>query len=166
MKPILYIMCGPPGCGKSTFANEFMQKLSIEGIDKRICISRDAIRFSMLKEGEDYFSHEKEVFQLFVHTITSQLQDGVCVIADATHLDMYSRKKLTYAIDQTISDYDIVYIVFDTPLETCIERNALRFGRMRVPEEIIRNMHDKFRHPRDDEDSRRIGTIYIEGNVI
>lgn len=166
MKPILYIMCGPPGCGKSTFANEFMQKLSNEGIDRRICISRDAIRFSMLKEGEDYFAHEKEVFSTFVHTIATQLQDGVCVIADATHIDMASRKKLTYAIDQTISEYDIVYIVFETPLDVCLKRNEMRLGRMCVPEDTIRNMYNKFRIPRDDEDSRMIGMIRVEGNVI
>ena len=166
MKPILYIICGPPACGKSTFAQEFLQKLSNEGIDKRICISRDAIRFSLLKDGEDYFAHEKEVFSIFVNTIVTQLKDGVSVIADATHIDMYSRKKLTYAVDQIYTDYDIVYITFDTPLETCLKRNASRIGRMCVPEETIRHMYDKFRPPRNDEDSRRIGTIYVEGNII
>ena len=166
MKPILYIMCGIPGCGKSTFAQEFLQKLSSSGVDKRICVSRDAIRFSMLKDSEDYFTHENEVFDSFVHTIATQLQDGVSVIADATHIDMSSRKKLTYAVDKIFSDYDIVYITFDTPLETCLARNALRLGRACVPEAIIRHMYDKFRLPRDDEDSRRIGTINVKGDVI
>lgn len=166
MKPILYIMCGAPGCGKSTFAQEFLQKLSQSGLDKRICISRDAIRFSILKDDEEYFSREKEVFNTFTNTIATQLKDGVSVIADATHIDMYSRKKLTYAVDQIYADYDIVYITFDTPLETCLKRNDLRIGRMCVPEEIVRHMYNKFRAPRDDEDSRRIGTISVKGDVV
>lgn len=166
MKPILYIMCGPAGCGKSTFANEFMQKLSATGIDKRICISRDAIRFSLLKDGEDYFAHEDEVFANFIHAITSQLKDGVCVIADATHLNMGSRKKLTYAIDQEISDYDIVYIVFDTPLDVCLKRNSFRLGRQCVPDETIKEMHKYFRIPREDEDPRMIGMITVKGDTI
>lgn len=166
MKPILYIMCGPPGCGKSTFANEFLQKLSNYGLDKRICVSRDAIRFSLLKDGEDYFAHEDEVFSTFIHAITSQLKDGVCVIADATHLNMGSRKKLTYAIDQEISDYDIVYIVFDVPLDVCLKRNSLRLGRQCVPDETLKEMYGYFRVPREDEDSRMIGMITVKGDTI
>jgi len=166
MKPILYILCGPSGSGKSTFANEFLQKLSLEGIDKRICVSRDAIRLSMLKDDEDYFSHEDEVFATFVNTIATQLQDGACVIADATHLNMSSRRKLTYAIDKTFSDYEIVYVTFEVPVEVCLSRNALRFGRACVPDDTIREMHKAFRIPRNDEDSRMIGIIKVEGNVI
>lgn len=158
MKPILYIMCGVPGSGKTTFANEFLQKHTY--------VSRDAIRFIMLKEGEDYFSHEKEVFSTFANTIAGKLQNGENVVADATHIDMTSRKKLTYAIDQIFSDYNIVYIVFDVSLETCLKHNAMREGQTCVPEDVINKMYNKFRCPRNDEDMRRIGTIRIEGNVI
>lgn len=166
MKPILYILCGPPGCGKSTFANEFLQKLETGGVDKRICISRDAIRYSMIKDDEEYFSREKEVFDTFVNAIATQLQDGVCTIADATHLDMYSRKKLTYAIDQIYSNYEIVYVTFETPLEVCKVRNEKRLGRACVPVEILQSMYNKFRIPRNDEDPRMIGIIKVEGDVV
>ena len=158
MKPILYIMCGPPGCGKSTFANEFLPK--------RAYVSRDAIRFDMVKEDEEYFSHENEVFSTFVNTITDQLQNGMSVIADATHIDMSSRKKLTYAIDKSFTDYNIVYVTFNTPIEICLERNNMREGRMCVPEDVIRSMYNKFRIPRNDEDPRMIGIIKVEGDIV
>lgn len=54
----LYILCGPSGCGKSTWRNEF-----IKDYNNRIhYVSRDEIRFSLVKEGEDYFSKGKRSF--------------------------------------------------------------------------------------------------------
>ena len=53
----LYILCGPSGCGKTTWAEQFMS----DDEDVRY-VSRDEIRFSLLKEGEDYFAHEREIF--------------------------------------------------------------------------------------------------------
>ena len=52
-KPILYIMCGIPGCGKSWYATHNMVK------DNVAYISRDSIRFNMLNAEDDYFSKEK-----------------------------------------------------------------------------------------------------------
>ena len=54
----LYIMCGPAGCGKSTFLNNCATKIS-EGC---AIVSRDEIRFNMLKDDMSYFAKEKEVF--------------------------------------------------------------------------------------------------------
>ena len=60
----LYILIGVPGVGKSYFA----KKKLMEGPGWKY-ISRDEIRYSLLKEGEDYFSHENEVFEKFIIAI-------------------------------------------------------------------------------------------------
>ena len=147
----LYILCGPSGCGKSTWAYKYMY----EHIDKDIrYISRDEIRYSMLKDGEDYFSHEKEVFKKFVGTIRQTLIDGFDCIADATHLNEFSRRKLTQAIDMLYTDYQIVYVDFGANADICIERNKNREGRENVPETVIRNMCRSFRAPSLEEDER------------
>ena len=108
----------------------------------------------MLKEGEDYFSHEKEVFKKFADTIRHTLIDGFDVIADATHLNEFSRRKLTQAIDMYYSDYQIIYVVFNVSADVCIERNKNREGRANVPDNIIRNMCRDFHVPTLDEDER------------
>ena len=146
--PILYIMCGPSGSGKSTWAQN----------DPRVkhCgyVSRDNIRLSIIKDDEDYFSHEKEVFKKFVATIAGQLMAGYDCVADATHINMFSRCKLMQALDMYTRDYDIVFVVFNTDVETCVQRNEAREGRRYVPENVIRNMCRDFRMPTMDEDSR------------
>ena len=155
---ILYIMCGPSGCGKSTWATNYINKYPERDIRY---VSRDEIRFSMLKEGEDYFSHEKEVFKRFAGTIHQTLVDGFDVIADATHLNEFSRRKLTQAIDMFYTEYEIIYVVFDVDANTCVARNANREGRANVPENIIRNMCRDFRAPTKDEDERVIDIIEV-----
>lgn len=153
----LYILCGPSGCGKSTWRDEF-----IKDYNNRIhYVSRDEIRFSLVKEGEDYFSKEKEVFDRFSQALAAELMHGFDVIADATHINKPSRNKLIKAIDKFFTEYQIVYVIFQTDLKTCIEQNNKRTGRMRVPEEIIKKMFKNFQLPNLDEDNRIIGSIEV-----
>lgn len=154
---ILYILCGPSGCGKSTWAVNKIQEESM----KTLWVSRDALRFSMLKPGEDYFAHEKEVYKKFVTAIVSGLGVNMNIIADATHLNEFSRRKLTQAIDAQFNVYQIVYVVFNTSFEECLRRNASRKGYANVPETIIRNMFRTFQAPTLDEDERAIQIIEV-----
>ena len=152
---ILYITCGPSGCGKSTYCEENYR------LKHCIHVSRDEIRFKIVKEDEDYFAHETEVFRQFIQCIVELLTDGYDVIADATHLNEFSRRKLTQAIDKYTSNYKIVYIVFNVDADTCVARNASRTGRANVPENVIRNMCRDFRAPTRDEDERVIDIIEV-----
>ena len=149
----LYILCGPSGSGKSTWAHNFINDHADEDIRY---VSRDKIRLSILKDGEDYFSHKKDVFRKFVSTIANTLIDGFDVVADATHLNMFSRLKLMQALDRYITDYEVIYITFNVDADTCVERNNNRTGRANVPENVIRNMCRDFREPSFDEDNRII----------
>ena len=156
----LYILCGPSGAGKSTWANKFMVEEDNNGHDVRY-VSRDDIRMSLLKDGEDYFAHEKEAFKRFVGTVTQTLVDGLDVIADATHLNEFARRKLTQSIDMLYTDYNIVYVVFNVDADICVAHNANRTGRANVPENVIRNMCRDFRAPTKDEDARVIDIIEV-----
>lgn len=55
----LFLMSGIPGAGKSTFLKNRIKK------DTSVVISRDVIRFSIVKPEENYFSHEDEVLAIF-----------------------------------------------------------------------------------------------------
>lgn len=157
--PRLFIMCGLPASGKSTFAQQFIRDNDIR------YVSRDEIRFSMVKENEKYFSREKEVFRKFAGTIAQTLVDGFDVIADATHLNRISRDKLIRAIDQYTTEYTITYIVLETSLETCMERNALREGRARVPDSVMKSMAENWEDITNSEKTydRYDGTLYLSG---
>ena len=135
---ILYITCGVPGSGKSTWCRENVPPTARH-------ISRDTIRYSMVKPNEPYFSKEKEVFNEFVRQIKEGLAIGD-VYADATHLNRASRDKLINAVGVNTPDA-IVALVFKVPLETCILRNSQRSGREYVPEDQIEIMYNNFRIP-------------------
>lgn len=146
--PKLYILCGIPCSGKSTWAKGCLMDA--------IHISRDDIRFSMLKEGEEYFSHETEVYKEFIYEIAQTLMHGYDVIADATHINHSSREKLTRAIDKYFTEYQIVYVVFPIAVKTAQERNAMRIGIKQVPPVAIQTMFDRFFIPTLKEDKRAI----------
>ena len=144
----LMIMIGIPGAGKSTWCKENIKS------PMQKYVSRDEIRFSLLKEEDEYFSKENEVCQIFYDTITKYLKEGYSVVADATHLNAASRKKLI----NNIEGYDKVFGMYiDTPLQKCLENNEKRQGtKSYVPKSAIRRMASQLSFPGADED-------YFEG---
>ena len=142
----LYLMIGPAGSGKTTWVREH----ATPGVSAHI--SRDRIRFSMVKEDEYYFSREDEVYMEFVRiimkAITCEWVDEVYV--DATHLTKKSREKLVREIDNVCIPFDLIAVIVKPELEKCIEQNAQRSGREFVPETVIRNMYKSFQHPLND----------------
>ena len=86
-------------------------------------ISRDEIRFSMVREDEDYFAHEDEVVKEF-HRKAQEAIDGepLVIFIDATHLSEKSRNATLdalnlencelYAVNfEKIGDYDNKWII-------------------------------------------------------
>ena len=155
--PVLYMVCGAPGSGKTVWCHKFMQENKCE------YVSRDAIRFGYLEDKDAYFQNEEKVFRVFVNTICGLLAQGYNVIADATHLHPASRRKLLRAIDKYYNSYNIVFIYFNVSLETCLARNKGREGRARVPDQIVANMYKCLRAPTKDEDKRCIGVWEVNG---
>lgn len=158
---ILYIYCGIPGSGKSHYA-------ATHKLPNTEYLSRDEIRFSMVKEDEEYFSKETAVFNEFSRRAANFIAEGKNVICDATHVSYGSRKKLINAIDNFLAndeqrDYAIVYVVFNTPFEVCCERNAAREGRARVPDNVMERFRDGWKTPRMNEDERVIGRKWVGG---
>lgn len=154
--PNLYILVGPSGCGKSTWAHNFLK----EHEDIRY-VSRDDIRFSLLDDNDDYFAHERDVFRRFAGTIAQTMVDGFDIIADATHLNEFSRKKLTECVDNVIYEYNIIYVVFHTTYSICLLNDATREGIRHVGEKVIQGMFRTFKAPTLEEDPRAIKIIEV-----
>lgn len=111
----------------------------------------------MLNENDSYFSQEDRVFQSWIDNINNALnmEDVKDVYVDATHLNNKSRNKTIRNLNRKNVD-KIVHVVFDVPLEVCLERNAQRTGRAAVPEDVIRNMNNSFTFPNEPY------TIYVD----
>lgn len=157
---ILYVSCGVPGSGKSTFLNEMKNP-------EEIIVSRDTIRFSILKPEEEYFSHEKEVYSKFLSEITRFIRNGFNVYADATHLNEKSRYQLLHGLhNRGCKPSEINAIYFNVPIDICLERNELRNGtKTYVPRGQIRRMFEQYNFPFRTEGFNHIWEVNEEGDV-
>jgi tRNA uridine 5-carbamoylmethylation protein Kti12 len=113
-------------------------------------ISRDEIRFSIVKDEEEYFSQENKVFYAFINEINKALKNSSIsdIIADATHLNWGSRRKLL--VNLNLEEVRVIPVVITGKLKDILERNNLRNGRARVPEEVVRNMYSRMNDPEKD----------------
>ena len=136
-------MSGIPGSGQSTWVK---QQIAEKG---GFWASRDAMRFSMVREDEPYFERETEVFNAWIAQICEALDNPMIedIYIDATHLNDRSREKTLSRLPKDNIN-KITNVVFLVPIETCLERNAQRTGREVVPEDAIRNMEKSFKMPK------------------
>lgn len=154
----VFIMCGPAGSGKSTWLIKQMKPKT------DICISRDNIRFGLLKEGEDYFAHENDVKEIFYNSIANNTSASYWenIYIDATHLNPRARKDTMWNISEYCS---VVAVSFEVPAEVAIERNKKRSGLARVPDNVIWNMKSRYKIPTLSEGFDEIWHIDAEGVI-
>lgn len=151
----LYIMCGIPGSGKSTWIKNHITS-------SEMLVSRDTIRFNMVKENEPYFSKEDEVWKEFIYRINHYLEMGYNVFADATHINTGARRKLLKEIK---GNPTLAAIHITTPISLCLKRNVLREGRECVPESAIKRMYSQFEEPSFEEGFEIIYTVDAFGGI-
>ena len=160
MKPKkVYLLSGPPASGKSTWIRAHLTPGSE-------WISRDNVRFAIVSEDEDYFSHEDEVFDTFIDYINRCLDDDVTdtIFIDATHLNEKSRHKTLSRVNkEKITQLNSV--CFTTSLTECLVRNSWRVGREVVPDSVIRNMFNSYTIPTAKEGFDHIYTVDMNGKM-
>lgn len=132
-------MTGPAGCGKTTWIKQNLPDAKV--------ISRDAIRFLMLKEDDDYFAYEDQVVKTFFEEIQKAIDNGEAeVVADATHLTPKTRQMFLNKL-KNLETVEVVAVAMRVDLDTCLKQNAQRTGRALVPESVIKNMWSSYIEP-------------------
>lgn len=143
MANVLYIMVGISGSGKSVYAKENLLD------ENTIYVSRDIIRRRYISDTPDeYFKYEGQVFRDFVSDITHALNNRLDVIADATHLNKASRRKLLNAVLPKLNRRPyVIAVVLDTPIKTAQKQNESREGIEKVPAVALYNQIQSYHAP-------------------
>ncbi|CUS96114.1 Predicted kinase [Candidatus Kryptobacter tengchongensis] len=127
----LVVLCGVAGSGKSTFAKKFFKRTQI--------VSSDHCR-ALISDNPANQAVSKHAFDLFYFIIEKRLLIGRLTVADATSLSKETRRQLI-EIGRKYG-FKIAIIIFDIPLEICIERDKKR--PRKVGEQVIRNQYINF----------------------
>ena len=154
----VFLLSGVPGSGKSTWIIKQMKALT------DLLISRDNIRFMLVKEDEPYFSRENEVIEIFNNAIwnaTNNEDEIENIFIDATHLTKAARAKATFWVNR--DNVELNCVCFKIPKAVCKERNAQRTGRACVPETVIDKMFQSFTIPTKEERFDHVYTVDENG---
>ena len=113
---VLTVLVGIPGSGKSTYVEKNKQP-------NEEVLSSDRIRKELLS-GEEDQTNNKLVFDTLYARARDFLLQGKDVVIDATNISVFERKRVL----QNFADMKLkrVAIVFETPVEVCIERDEKR----------------------------------------
>lgn len=150
-RPTLILLIGPPGAGKTTYAEKYISEHS-----NTVHLSSDKIRKELWGD-EATQGDNNEVFYRMQTRAVDGLNFGYDVIYDATNMTRKDRARIIEACPKFAR---IEAHVIWAPIETCIERDAAR--RRTVGKEVIDRMLKRFQTPYYDEGIDEINIIRPE----
>jgi predicted kinase len=135
----LIITRGLPGSGKTTHARAWVAG----DREHRARVNRDDLR-QMIDEGEfvDKVT-EPRILAARDALILGLLGKGLDVICDDTCLPQRTARDLARLAKRAHASF-CVYDYTHVPLETCLERDAVRTDKKPVGEDVIRGMHQRY----------------------
>ena len=129
----MVVLIGPSGSGKSTFAARHFLPSQV--------LSSDALRAMVADDANDQTATDA-AFELLHTALAMRLARRRLTVVDATSVEAWARQKLL-AVAKRLGR-PAAAIVFNLPLETCLERNVARADR-RLPPAAIRRQHARMR---------------------
>lgn len=120
----LVVLCGPAGCGKSTFARRHFLETQI--------VSSDRCR-GMIADDEADQSVNSSAFRLLRLLIALRLRHGRLTVVDSTAVQREHRRSLVRLGRE--HGVPVLAVLFDVDEQRCLARNRAR--ERRVPEDVI-----------------------------
>ena len=151
-KPIIVMMVGLVGSGKSHHADKIAEEINAT------VFSSDKLRNEMFGDINDQ-DHNAEVFQELHKRIKDCLKSGNNAIYDATNIS--SKRRCSFVQELNSIDCDKRCVIMATPYEQCLENNASRDRK--VPEDVIDRMYRNWNTPYWFEGWDDIEIVYWEG---
>jgi len=148
MKPILAVMVGISGSGKSTFANGLKTSLKAE------LVETDAIRVELTGNAEDQ-SQNGKVFAIAKKRVNGYLSNSNNAIIDATSLSVRDRKEWIELAKTNNAEVRAYFV--DTPVDVAKRQNASR--NRKVPEFVIDKQASRLQSPTKSEGFDSVTTI-------
>jgi len=153
--PKVLILCGPPGCGKSTVKTNLLDEY---GIENYINIDPDEIRTVLMSQGVT-FPHDKTTMSGITNNFNKRMSDfsleqGYNIIFDTTGQNYKAVSDLIYQSKQ--SGYKSIFSIIYASLETCKRRvqsrnEYLKFsrsGRIELPLSVASQIYSGFMQPK------------------
>lgn len=143
--PVLFMMVGIVGSGKTSFAESLCIEKGQEGKivkTKPIIHSSDSLRKELYGD-ENVQSDNNKLFNELHRRIKADLLNGNDVVYDATNIN--KRRRADFLRQLNDIECKKVCVCVLTPYDLCLEQNRNR-GRV-VPEEVIKRMYLNFQPP-------------------
>lgn len=149
-KPSVLILCGPPGCGKSTVKKKLLYEL---GIEDYINIDPDEIREILMSQGVKF--PDDKTMSGITNNFNKRMSDfslkqGYNIIFDTTGQNFKAVSDLIYQSKQV--GYKSFFTIIYASLQTCQRRVQFRneylkssgSGRIELPLDIAAKIYDGF----------------------
>lgn len=133
----LVVLAGPSGSGKSTWAAEHFQPDEI--------VASDRLR-AMVGAGEADQTAGTTAFELLEKIVAARLSRRLTTVIDTLGTDQQRRSAWIDAAHD--ADMTAVVVVFDTPLDVCLERNRAR--PFPTPQAVVRRQHSELASQNED----------------
>ena len=153
-EPSLLILCGPPGCGKSTIKSNLLREF---GIDNYVNIDPDEIRTVLMSQGVAF--PDDKIMAGITNNFNKRIFDFSLgerynILFDTTGQNFRAISDLLYQSRQR--GYKTYFVVIYASLETCQRRVQMRneklitegSGRIQLPLEIAAQIYSGFVQPK------------------
>lgn len=119
----LLVLCGPAGCGKSTFASQLVTHSQQLGLRPTSIVSSDYCR-ALICDDERNQEVNRDTFDLFHFIIYKRMLQSVFTIADSTALRADARRRMLGLAHR--HDYTACLLIFNIDAATCIQHDQQR----------------------------------------